>query len=92
MTDVRVVVMDVDAKGRGLQQGEEVNGLPLQDVCGGHEELVKAPAALLVRLQYAREHRHQLPCETPRGEGEGERERDKRMERQERETREGGRK
>ena len=71
MAAIRVVVVDVDAGGRGLHQGEEVNGLPLQDVRGGHEELVKAPAALLVRLQYARKHWHQLARQTPRVEGEG---------------------
>lgn len=49
----------------GLLQGEEVNWLPLQHVCGGCEELVETPTPLLVGLHYTSQHWDQLHCQTP---------------------------
>lgn len=50
--DLRVVVVYVDAMCHGLLQRKEVNCLPLQYICGGCEELVKAPTLFLVSLHY----------------------------------------
>lgn len=64
---IRVVVVHVDAMSHGLLQGEEVNRLPLQDVCGGCEELVKGPTLVLVGLHDTSQHRHQLHLQAPPG-------------------------
>lgn len=64
---IRVVMMYVDTVSHGLLQREEVDRLPLQDVCGGCKELVKTPTLLLVGLHYAGEHWHQLRLQAPQG-------------------------
>lgn len=69
---LRVVMMYVDAVRHGLLQSKEVNWLPLQYVCGGCEELVKAPTSLLISLQYTCKHRNQLHPQTPTERGRGE--------------------
>lgn len=67
---IRVVVMHVDAMSHGLLQREEVNRLPLQDVCSGCKELVKSPTLLLVGLHDTSEHWHQLGLQAPPGKQE----------------------
>lgn len=64
---IRVVVVYVDTMSHGLLQREEVNRLPLQDVCRGCEELVEAPTLLLVGLHYTSEHWDQLDFQAPVG-------------------------
>ena len=62
---LRVVKVYVDGVCRGLLQVEEVDGDAVEDVGGGGQELVKAPALLLIGLQDAGQHGHQLPLQAP---------------------------
>lgn len=63
--DVRLVVLNVNTVCHGVLQREEMDRLPLQDICCGCEELVKAPTPLLVSLHYACEYRNQQHFQTP---------------------------
>lgn len=62
---LRVVLVDVDVVQRGLLQAEHVDHGPVQDVVGLCEELVEAPALLLVGLQDVGQDRGQEALETP---------------------------
>lgn len=64
---IRVVVVYVDTMSHGLLQGEEVNRLPLQNVCSGCKELVETPTLLLVGLHYTSEHWNQQHFQAPAG-------------------------
>lgn len=70
---LRVVLMDVDVVERGLLQAEHVDHRPVEDVVGLCEELVKAPALLLVRLQDVGQHRGQEALQTPEEDNTGSR-------------------
>lgn len=64
---IRVVVVYVDTMSHGLLQREEVNRLPLQNVCSGCKELVETPTLLLVGLHYTSEHWNQQHLQAPSG-------------------------
>lgn len=64
---LRVVLVDVDVVQRRLLQAEDINHRPVQDVIGLGEELVEAPAFLLICLQDVGEHRGQETLEPPGG-------------------------
>ena len=63
----RVVLVDVDVVQHGLLQAEHVHHGAVQDVAGLGEELVEAPALLLVRLQDVGQHGGQQALETSGG-------------------------
>lgn len=65
--NIRVVVVYVDTMSHGLLQREEVNWLPLENVCSGCKELVETPTLLLVGLHYSSQHRNQLHFQAPTG-------------------------
>lgn len=58
-------MMYVDTVSYSLLQREELNCLPLQNICGGCEELVKAPTPLLASLQYTCQYWNQQRPQTP---------------------------
>lgn len=62
---LRVVLVHVDVVQRGLLQAEDVDHGPVQDVVGLSEELIEAPALLLVRLQDVGQNRGQVALKTP---------------------------
>lgn len=64
---LRVVLVDVDVVQRRLLQAEDINHRPVQDVIGLGEELVEAPAFLLICLQDVGEHRGQETLKPPGG-------------------------
>lgn len=64
-TDSRVVLVDVDVVQRALLQAEHVDHLPMEDVTGLSEELVEAPALLLVRLQDVGQNRGEKALQAP---------------------------
>lgn len=61
----RVVLVDVDVMQCGLLQAEDVDHSSVQDVVGLSEELIKAPALLLVGLQDIGQHWRQEALKTP---------------------------
>ena len=63
--DSRVVAVDVDVVCRDLLQGEHVHGHTVQNSRRLGEELVEAPALLLVRLQDVGQNRDQLGLQPP---------------------------
>lgn len=66
--DSRVVLMDVDVVQRGLLQAEDVDHGSVQDIVGLGEELVEAPAFLLVGLQDVGQHWCQQALQAPAAE------------------------
>lgn len=66
----RVVLVDVDVVEGGLLQAEQIDNTAMEDVAGLGEELVEAPALLLVSLQDVSQHRGQKALQAP---GEGQR-------------------
>lgn len=63
--DVRLVVVCVNTVSHGMLQREDMDWLPLQNICRSFEELFKAPTPVLVGLHYACEYRNQQHFQTP---------------------------
>lgn len=63
--DSRVVEVDVDVKHGGLLKGEDMNGHAVEDACSLREELVEAPALILVGFQNVSKYWDQLGLEAP---------------------------